>query len=380
MKYSFVIPTYNNCKNLLKTLDCLIQLDSYPAFSYEVIVVDDGSTDDTYAAAIEYKAELDIQVLHIKRDKYSCRARARNLGWRNAKGDIIVFIDSDILVKCSHLKELDRYFFENENALIIGCRIHMQQEAKQCDISSGKIFSDNQFKNETYNNIDYRYVVFSAESFNGNAILDPWLHAYSCNIAIRKEWLIKTNGFDENIRNWGLEDIELAYRFHQLGVKILINPYLEVLHQNSYECHDDINIRKNRLEGYRDNINYFLKKHPQALLGYEDPLHLLIYGKKYTACAEEGDVINFSATDDVQKKKEQVLLSLKTLNSNVIFKDYTENANFDCWVQNLPITKNKILYFPMSKMIEVEKMMQFIEEQRNKKWIDLESKNMKIYY
>lgn len=367
MRYSFVIPTYNNCENLLNTLDCLVQLDSYPPYSYEVIIVDDGSSDGTYLAVTEYKANIDVRVFRIERSLYSCRAKARNLGWKNAKGEFIVFIDSDILVKRSHLKELDRYFLKNENALILGCRTHLQDNIQRCDVASRDLFSENQFKKDIYNNMDYRYLVFSAESFNGNAISDPWLHAYSCNFAIKKKLLNKTNGFDENIRNWGLEDVELAYRIYQLGAKILINPYLDVLHQkNSLGCHDDIVIKKNRLTGYSDNISYFIKKHPKALLGYEDPYQHLIYGKKYSVCSDEGDVIDFHPSDNKQEKKTQVLMSLVTSKASIIFKDYADNSDFDCWIQNLPVAEKKILYFPMSKKIDVEKMLKFIECERSK--------------
>lgn len=343
-------------------MDCLAKLESVSEF--EIVVVDDGSSDDTYVSLNKFKDNKYVQILHIERDVNSCRSKARNLGWKNARGDFIVFIDSDILVRPNHLKELDRYFNNNKDALVLGCRTHIRSCVHKTDIANGKIFSDNQFKKDDYSSLDYRYLVFSAESFNCNAVLDPWLHAYSCNFAIRKEWLIKTNGFDENIRNWGLEDVELAYRFYKLGVKIAINPYLEVLHQNALPCHDDINIREDRLVGYKNNIDYFLRKHPGALLDYADPHHLLIYGKEYNPCFDEKEIIDFYESDNVQEKKQQLLSTLKK--SNVVFRDHSDISDFDCWIQNLPATVNKAFYFPMSRKIDVCKMKSFIEKERNR--------------
>lgn len=91
-----VVPTYYVSTLLIRTLDSLFH-QTLPSNSYEVIVVDDGSTDDTEQAVALYS------------DRYACRyyfqpdegfraAAARNVGIRHARYDVTLFIDAGIIV------------------------------------------------------------------------------------------------------------------------------------------------------------------------------------------------------------------------------------------------------------------------------------------
>ena len=84
MKISVIIPTYNEESVIL---DCLRSLASQSLKDFEIIVVDDGSTDTTVE-----KLE-DVMVLH---QNHLGAGAARNLGAKQAKGDILVFVDADM--------------------------------------------------------------------------------------------------------------------------------------------------------------------------------------------------------------------------------------------------------------------------------------------
>lgn len=101
MKISIIIPTYNDQENLKKTLSAILNSNYKP---YEVIVVDDASTDKT-------KEEIEkIGFKYIKLEKNSGQATARNTGAKIAKGDILFFIDSDIMIKKDTLEQIDKAY------------------------------------------------------------------------------------------------------------------------------------------------------------------------------------------------------------------------------------------------------------------------------
>ena len=87
-KFSVIIPVYNTEKYLKKCLDSVFN----QSFSdYEVIVVNDGSTDGSIDIINEYKVEL----INLEKKETIGPSYARNLGVSKAKGEYILFLDSD---------------------------------------------------------------------------------------------------------------------------------------------------------------------------------------------------------------------------------------------------------------------------------------------
>jgi len=87
---SVIIPTYNRAQALSRCLASLLKQDFRP---FEVIICDDGSTDDTRSVADSYSAELDIQ--YSFEENFGGPARPRNRGIALARGEILAFLDSD---------------------------------------------------------------------------------------------------------------------------------------------------------------------------------------------------------------------------------------------------------------------------------------------
>src|SRR6185369_5427450 len=93
---SVIIPTYNREKFIVRTIQSLLD-QTYTAF--EIIIVDDGSTDNTESVV---KAIQDPRVAYFKKNNAE-RAAARNYGGRMARGSYINFFDSDDLAYPNHL-------------------------------------------------------------------------------------------------------------------------------------------------------------------------------------------------------------------------------------------------------------------------------------
>ena len=99
---SVIIPTYNEEDVIL---DCLTSLSKQSVRDFEIIVVDDGSTDLTVKSLEEVKENLDLKI-KIIHGKHEGAGAARNLGVKNSKGEILVFVDADMTFERHFLKML----------------------------------------------------------------------------------------------------------------------------------------------------------------------------------------------------------------------------------------------------------------------------------
>jgi glycosyltransferase involved in cell wall biosynthesis len=97
MRISIIVPVYNNAKDLLECVAAL-QVSSLPRT--EIIVVDDASTDETAVIA----ASLGVHVLTLRTN--SGPAAARNYGARHAAGEILLFVDADVVLASGALDHI----------------------------------------------------------------------------------------------------------------------------------------------------------------------------------------------------------------------------------------------------------------------------------
>ena len=194
MFFSVVIPTYNRKPILEK---CLTALEHQQVTDYEVIVVDDGSTDGT-VDWLQTKAD---QFPHVR---LFCRnhlgaAAARNFGVEQARGDTIVFIDSDLVVTDVFLKA-------HVEALQQG-----QQELGNNQLFTyGRVINTCNFDDPTSE--PYKITDFSAAYFATG------------NVAIARHWLLEAGLFDTGFKQYGWEDLELGVRLKNLGLKLIKCP------------------------------------------------------------------------------------------------------------------------------------------------------------
>lgn len=126
MKISIIIPVYNSAVTISRCLDSIIASGER---EYEIILINDGSTDSTYSILEDYNKKYEnLKVYHIENSGVSA---ARNLGIKYAQGEYISFVDSD------------DYVSENYVSTILE---HIQSD-KDIYFFSGKVLSENQSKN-----------------------------------------------------------------------------------------------------------------------------------------------------------------------------------------------------------------------------------------
>lgn len=200
MFFSVVIPTYNRKLILEKCLKALEQqhLTNGSAVSgYEIVLVDDGSTDGT----LEWLQANAADFPHVRShtQDHLGPAAARNLGVERSVGDTIIFIDSDLVVTEDFLQA-------HADALIQG----------QLDVGSDRVFTYGQ----VINTCNFEHP--TAEAYK----LTDFSAAYFAtgNVAIARKWLDQAGLFDTRFQLYGWEDLELGVRLKAHGLKLIKCP------------------------------------------------------------------------------------------------------------------------------------------------------------
>ncbi|URZ87625.1 glycosyltransferase family 2 protein [Floricoccus penangensis] len=126
---SIIIPMYNSESSIEKTINCILNQKYLP--SYELIIVDDGSVDNSANIVLGF-SESNPQIKLIRQSNQK-QAEARNNGLRNAQGNVICFIDSDDTISENHFKFLVEPLLENRdlNLSISGLRRVFEDSDKE---------------------------------------------------------------------------------------------------------------------------------------------------------------------------------------------------------------------------------------------------------
>lgn len=210
MLLSVIIPTYNRCKILKDCLEVILNQDM-PKVDYEVIVVDDGSTDDTEQLVREVmKTESNVSFL---KQQHGGQGVARNLALKHAKGDIVVLIGDDIIVKKNFLTEHLRFHLRHpgENEVVLG---YTDWHPKLTLTPFMKWLTDGSSVLGKFGGHQFAY-----EKLEGKEVAD-FNFFYTSNISLKRNLLLG-NAFDPEFSGYGWEDIELGYRLQKEAGMIL---------------------------------------------------------------------------------------------------------------------------------------------------------------
>ena len=251
MFFSVVIPTYNRKPILEKCLRALEQQQSSIS-GYEVIVVDDGSTDGT----LEWLTDSAFPHVRSLAQDHQGPAAARNLGVQAAQGDTIIFIDSDLIVTPFFLQA-------HADALVAGAK----------KLGSDRLFTYGWVINTC--NFDaptseaYKLTDFSAAYFATG------------NVAISRKWLELAGLFDPRFQLYGWEDLELGVRLKKLGLKLIKCPEAVGYHWHPpFNIEQIPNLIEKEIQRGRMGI-LFYEKHPTwnvKMMIQMTWLHRLLWG------------------------------------------------------------------------------------------------------
>lgn len=203
--YSIIIPLYNRPQEIGELLDSLTR-QTYPDF--EVLIIEDGSEKDARTVVESYCDSLDIRYFYIPNGG---QGFARNVGFREARGDYFVVFDSDCLIP-------DDYLAKVEQALQNG----------YLDAYGGPDAAHPSFTS-TQKAISYAMTSpFTTGGIRGNKRHVGKFHPRSFNMGISRETWEKTGGFRWTNKS---EDMEFSIRMSRQGLRIGLIPDAVVFHK-----------------------------------------------------------------------------------------------------------------------------------------------------
>jgi glycosyltransferase involved in cell wall biosynthesis len=212
MKLTLIITTYNWPESLLLVMESITCQTILPD---EVIIADDGSTEETKGLINSFNNNFNIKVIHSWQENIGFRAaRSRNNAIFRSSGDYIVLIDGDSILHSNfiedHIANAELGFF------VQGSRV-LLTEKKTKKALTQKIINFSFFSSELMNRKNSIHskllsLIFSNKKNHISGIR-------SCNMAFYKKDCININGFNNEFEGWGREDSEFVVRLINSGVK-----------------------------------------------------------------------------------------------------------------------------------------------------------------
>lgn len=205
---SIIIPNFNGASTLRRCLSAATAVkDEY----FEVIVVDDGSHDNSVEIIKEYSCRL------IQLEQQAGASRARNVGAKNSHGDFLFFTDADCLIQADTLSVIRQTMAANNSNVVIGGTYTIQP-------------GDNRF----FSAFQSAFIHFSETKY-----LQTPDYLASHALAIDANTFRESDGFAQDFLPI-LEDVEFSHRLRRMGRKLIIEPRLMVQHIFNYSLIDSL--------------------------------------------------------------------------------------------------------------------------------------------
>ena len=214
---SVVIPAYNASASIIKCIDSIFS-QTYPI--KEVIVVDDGSSDDTYIKLVTYKEKFGLDILRIEKQINSGPSVARNKGIMLATGEWIAFLDADDRWEKEKIAHQVKCLDNDPELCVIGCDSKKRRlSRKLINVTFNKLLLKNYFVTSS---VLVKKSILPSQPFDVNQFYSEdyklWLElCYFNKCAVLPEVLVvyaeNENLFTRNslsARMWKMEKGELA--------------------------------------------------------------------------------------------------------------------------------------------------------------------------
>lgn len=224
---SIIIPTFNQAESVRPCLASLVG-QTIPAHRYEILVIDDGSTDRTPEVVAGFAAPVRV----VRLSQNHGRSAARNTGIREARAECVVFVDSDEVVRPDFLE----------------WHLRTHRDHGPGILSRGPVVSV-----DTLDDLEKRRHPRLASSA---AYLD------TANAALERSAVIKAGMFDEAFPGYGWEDFELGLRLRQSGIRRVFCRHAAAFHLQPALDPGALDALFAKEEARARSAVYFYRKHP----------------------------------------------------------------------------------------------------------------------
>jgi glycosyltransferase involved in cell wall biosynthesis len=221
MKVSVVIPTHNRQDTLQKAIQAYLN-QTVPSNSFEILAVDDGSSDGTSQVVAGFMGRGPISIRYFRQEQRG-PAAARNLGILESAGEIILFSDDDIVparnLVAEHISWHEKY---PEACVAVLGYVTWASEVEATPFM--KWYGE-------------RGPLFAYAHLVGRAQIDSQFF-YSYNVSLKAAFLRNNGTFDEEFTSAAFEDTELGYRLAKRGMRLLYNPAAVGYHYQRFSLED----------------------------------------------------------------------------------------------------------------------------------------------
>ena len=224
-KISVIIPTYNSLSTLFKTL---FYLDQQSARSFEVIVVDDGSTDETSEFILTHKNKYSFPMTYLyyprgrprtMGDSQFRAGRARNLGARWAQSSLLAFLDADIIVPNNYIESLLE--LHKQHDVVQWRRDNLTQSASENFQSHEAV---NPMRDCLIPEGGYWHRFYSRAALTTwNQVEDYWKYTCTYALSLPKNLFLTAGPFRRTYCFYGCEDTELGLHLYEMKAKFYFN-------------------------------------------------------------------------------------------------------------------------------------------------------------
>lgn len=211
---SVIIPTHNRSRKLRQVLESL-QRQDFPNSNFEIIVIDDGSSDNTSDVVKDFQRGTDVAVKY-RFQNHSGPGVARNRGIEQSYGKIVLFCNDDTICDKDLLRQHDSLHIQLPNIAVLGSvvwdeAIHPNEFMRFLD-RKGIQFHFNTIKN------------INNARFN---------HFYTSNISLAKSWFDRIK-FSAEFKYAAFDDLDVGLALEREGLRIIYNKSAIVYHSHYY--------------------------------------------------------------------------------------------------------------------------------------------------
>lgn len=283
IKYSFIIPTYNSKHFLSNVIKHILQ-QSISREKFEIIVVDDGSSDDSaiYIDSFLVSEGLTGNLRYFYWPKPITKpfekpvfraGLCRNIGANNAKGTHFIFLDSDILVPESFLFDLEQCFKNNDVIQYVRHHIKPDKSTSYVNQKTLDLTKDVYIEEESY----------WGPYFNHNKWSEmPYFWKYTCTycLALSKKDFFSVGRFRRAFVSYGFEDTDLGYRLFKKGLRfhlsklatLHLTPPIQSMNSGGYQYKRFLALSKTAKIFFLSNLDLEIYNHFHNYMGGEREL------------------------------------------------------------------------------------------------------------
>lgn len=288
LKASIIIPSYNARERLYLNLVAL-NCQSYDDDDVEVVVIDNGSNDNTMEMLKCFELKYPMKAIRIEQNRGI--AYGRNEGILNSEGEILIFHDSDMIASRDFIKQhidaheqpgmvvcglfwkrIFTYYYKNltENQIINFNRVREKLGLQRLSIywDAYPLINEELVKSEDllpYSfDLDFGFIddlkeIIRQYGRNFTEYYLPWRFCITNNLSVERQRVMDVGMFDTNIVRYGYEDYDLGVRLYKSGCKFVMADHILSLHQEhpaNYRS-DDLIVNINLMCNKYNNI-YFI--------------------------------------------------------------------------------------------------------------------------